>query len=139
MHGEYTANSQNYMWGHNHGIYQDRALIQLAVLFPNFEQSDEWLNIGLYRLSLHLEDGVTPSGIHKEHSPSYHYLVLQLFMSVSAFTNHYNVTYDELDSIIYKMHLPVMVAYFFVHTARTYDFHRISIVCENDSKSYKCD
>ena len=33
-HGEFTADPDNYYWGHNHGIYQDRALLQLAGMFP---------------------------------------------------------------------------------------------------------
>ena len=103
IHGEFTAKDKNYSWGINHGIYQDRALIQLAVLFPQFESSEEWLETSFSRLSLHLDSDVTPSGVHKEHSASYHYLVLHLFMSTSQFTHHYNISYDELDSTIYKM------------------------------------
>jgi hypothetical protein len=102
-HGEFTAKDKNYSWGINHGIYQDRALIQLAVLFPRFESSEEWLETSISRLSLHLSGDVTPTGVHKEHSASYHYLVLHLFMSISRFTSHYSIGYDELDSTIYKM------------------------------------
>ena len=102
-HGIFTAKDKNYSWGVNHGIYQDRALMQLAVLFPIFESSPEWLSTCMSRLSLHLEEDVTPSGIHKEHSSSYHYLVLSLFMSISKFTNYYNISYEGLDSTIYKM------------------------------------
>ncbi|MEE2747705.1 MAG: heparinase II/III family protein, partial [Candidatus Thermoplasmatota archaeon] len=60
-HGEYTAKDKNYSWGINHGIYQDRALMQLAVLFPQFESSDEWLETSLSRLTLHLEFDLTPT------------------------------------------------------------------------------
>ena len=102
-HGIFTAKDKNYSWGINHGIYQDRALMQLAVLFPIFERSQEWLATSMYRLTMHLEEDVTPSGIHKEHSSSYHYLVLNLFMSISKFTNYYNISYEGLDSTIYKM------------------------------------
>lgn len=102
-HGEYTAKKTNYFWGHNHGIFQDRALIQLAVLFPVFESSEEWLEVAVSRLSIHLETSVTPTGVHKEHSAAYHYLVLQLFMSISKFNHHYNIINVELDSTIYQM------------------------------------
>jgi len=103
MHGEYTANDENYTWATNHGIYQDKALMQLAVLFPNFERSDEWLVTSFSRLYYHIETDVTPSGVHKEHSTSYHFLVLNLFISISIFTNHYNISNDKLDSTIYLM------------------------------------
>jgi len=103
MHGEFTANEENYSWGNNHGIYQDRALMQLSVLFPNFEQSEEWLEISTSRLSNKLESDVTPSGVHKEHSTAYHYLVLGLFMDISKFGHYYNISNNELDSTIYDM------------------------------------
>ena len=102
-HGVFTAKDKNYSWGINHGIFQDRALMQLAVLFPIFESSEEWLDISMSRLSLHLDEDVTPTGVHTEHSASYHYLVMHLFMSISQFTNHYNISYEGLDSTIYKM------------------------------------
>ncbi|MBT3772621.1 MAG: hypothetical protein HOE92_05670 [Euryarchaeota archaeon] len=102
-HGIFTAQDKNYSWGINHGIYQDRALMQLAVLFPIFESSDEWLEISISRLSLHLNEDVTLTGVHKEHSTSYHYLVMGLFMSISKFANHYGISIEELDSTIYKM------------------------------------
>ena len=102
-HGDYTAKETNYYWNHNHGIYQDRALMELAVLFPIFESSEEWLEVSISRLALNLETSVTPTGVHKEHSPAYHYLVLQLFMSISKFNHHYNIIDTEFDSTIYKM------------------------------------
>lgn len=102
-HGIFTAKESNYKWGNNHGIFQDRALIQLAVLFPIFEDSEEWLEIANSRLSVQIDTGVTKSGVHKEHSPSYHYLVLNMFISISNFCQYYGVNNPELDSAIYKM------------------------------------
>ncbi len=102
-HGEYTAKEENYSWGKNHGIYQDRSLMQLAVFFPIYEISDEWYETSVSRLSDHLTEDITPSGIHKEQSTSYHKLVLTLFMSISKFNDYYNITNDELTTAIYKM------------------------------------
>ena len=102
-HGEYTADSSNYYWGHNHGIYQDRSLLQLGTLFPIFDDSKEWIEISNYRLELHLDDGVTDSGVHKEHSPAYHLLVMKLFMDIDNFNNHYHNNNEKLSSIVYKM------------------------------------
>ena len=103
LHGEFTADSDNYYWGHNHGIYQDRALLQLSVLFPNFEQSEVWNQVANERLELHLLEDFTDSGIHKEHSPSYHFLVLSLMMGVNDFNQHYNLENKKLESLIYNM------------------------------------
>ena len=102
-HGEFTADDGNYIWKHNHGIYQDKSLLQLAVLFPNFDESDKWLEISISRLSDQIDYGVTPTGVHKEHSVAYHYLVLTLFTSISQFTDHYNISFDKLDLTIYNM------------------------------------
>jgi hypothetical protein len=102
-HGEYTADSSNYYWGHNHGIYQDRSLLQLGTLFPIFEDSREWVDISNSRLELHLDDGVTESGVHKEHSPAYHLLVMKLFMDIDDFNGHYHNKNEKLSSLVYKM------------------------------------
>lgn len=103
LHGEFTANPDNYFWGHNHGIYQDRALLQLSVLFPNFENSENWKTIANDRLDLHVAEDFTNSGIHKEHSPSYHFLVLTLMMSINDFNQHYKLENQRLEDLIHKM------------------------------------
>ena len=103
LHGDFTADSENYFWGHNHGIFQDRALIQLSVMFPAFEESDEWNQVANERLNLHLVEDFTKSGIHKEHSPSYHFLVLTLLMSINEFNIHYGIPNDKLELLIIKM------------------------------------
>ncbi len=103
IHGEFTADSDNYYWGHNHGIYQDRSLLQLSVLFPNYDESPYWYEVANMRLSKHLKEDLTDSGVHKEHSPSYHFLVLNLFMSIDEFNKNYQLINSELDSKIYQM------------------------------------
>ena len=103
LHGEFTADSDNYYWGHNHGIYQDRSLLQLSILFPNFEESDEWRKVASNRLDKHLLEDLTESGVHKEHSPAYHFLVMSLFMSIDDFNRHYNISNQLLESKIYSM------------------------------------
>ena len=103
LHGDFTADSENYFWGHNHGIFQDRALAQLSVMFPNFEESNDWNKVANERLNLHFVEDFTDSGIHKEHSPSYHFLVLSLLMSINEFNIHYGINNDELEILIPKM------------------------------------
>ena len=102
-HGEFTANSNNYYWGHNHGIYQDRALLQLAGMFPIFKHSQDWTETANYRLSLQIKEGVTDSGVHKEHSPAYHYLVMKLFIDVNLFNVHYGIENKEISNLVDDM------------------------------------
>ena len=102
-HGEFTADPDNYYWGHNHGIYQDRALLQLAGMFPVFKDSQKWTNIANDRLEEHIEEGVTKSGVHKEHSPAYHYLVMKLFIDVNLFNQHYGIENQAISNLVYNM------------------------------------
>ena len=102
-HGEFTANPDNYFWNHNHGIYQDRALLQLAGMFPIFKDSQDWTDIANQRLSEHIENGVTSSGVHKEHSPAYHYLVMKLFIDVNLFNLHYGIENQAISDLVYNM------------------------------------
>ncbi|WP_226618611.1 heparinase II/III family protein [Cytobacillus firmus] len=94
QHGEFLANDEHYE-DYNHGIFQDQALLELAVVFPDFEQSKEWLYKSLKRLTARIKKDFTSSGVHKEHSPSYHLLVMKLFLSIKNFMDHYNVSYSE--------------------------------------------
>ncbi len=102
-HGEYTASGANYFWGHNHGIYQDRALLQLAGIFPHFKDSADWEQTANKRLATHIEEGVTTSGVHKEHSPAYHYLVMKLFIDINLFNQHYGIENQKITDLVYSM------------------------------------
>ena len=103
LHGEFTADPDNYYWGHNHGIYQDRALIQLSTLFPNFKESNGWNNIAKQRLQMHIVEDFSELGVHKEHSPAYHQLALTLFVSIKQFNDHYDIENQDLDNLIISM------------------------------------
>ncbi|MEH6939154.1 heparinase II/III family protein [Bacillus sp. JJ664] len=81
-HGSFLANNNNYVWDSNHGIFQDQALIEIAVLFPNLTKSSEWYNIGTNRLKRHVESLITTDGITKEHSISYQIVVIDLIRQI---------------------------------------------------------
>ncbi len=49
-----------------HGSYM---LVQLALVFPKFRESSEWLRIGLQRMSEHLEKDFFADGGHSERCP----------------------------------------------------------------------
>jgi hypothetical protein len=49
-----------------HGSYM---LTQLALVFPEFKESKEWLNLGLQRLEEHLRDDFFEDGGHSERAP----------------------------------------------------------------------
>lgn len=102
-HGEFLANDKNYTAGNNHGIFQDRALIELTVLYPKMKNSKLWYSKAMNRLLVHVKQDVTPSGMHKEHSPSYHQLVLNLFRGINKFLIQNGKHEQELNNTIIKM------------------------------------
>ncbi|MED4391721.1 alginate lyase family protein [Priestia aryabhattai] len=102
-HGDFLMDNKNYSAGSNHGIFQDRSLIELALIFPDMSHSEQWYKKGMGRLITHVEGDVTKSGVHKEHSPSYHLLVLNLFKSINGFIKQFNVNEPKLKDGISKM------------------------------------
>ncbi|NHH93941.1 Heparin-sulfate lyase [Bacillus sp. MB95] len=102
-HGDFLMDDKNYSAGSNHGIFQDRSLIELALIFPDMPHSEQWYKKGMGRLITHVEGDVTKSGVHKEHSPSYHLLVLNLFKSINGFIKQFNVNEPKLKDGISKM------------------------------------
>ncbi len=102
-HGEFIALDENYTFRHNHGIMQSRALLELSILFPNFKNSQKWFMISKERLLDHINHDITPSGVHKEHSPTYHKLVLEFFISINELLTYYQKYDSFLDDTISKM------------------------------------
>ena len=49
-----------------HGSYM---LVQLALVFPEFRESAEWLRLGLQRMTEHLQQDFFPDGGHSERAP----------------------------------------------------------------------
>ena len=103
LHGDFLADNKHYTEGNNHGIFQDRSLIQLALLFPDMNNSKYWYNKAMKRLLVHVNHDVTPSGIHKEHSPSYHIVVLNLFKDIHNFIAQFGMKEPALSDKIKKM------------------------------------
>lgn len=88
----------------NHGLFQDQALIEIAVLFPFFEESEKWKEKALKRILMRINKDFSEEGVHKEHSPDYHVIVMRLFIEIKAFLDYYNIEYsDELYNKFEKM------------------------------------
>lgn len=91
-HGLFLENDEHYE-DYNHGIFQDQALLELAILFPDMKESGVWLDKSIRRLTNRINKDFSESGVHKEHSPAYHLLVMKLFQSIKSFMDHYKVKY----------------------------------------------
>ncbi|MBN3553979.1 alginate lyase family protein [Fictibacillus nanhaiensis] len=102
-HGAYLADDRHYSKGNNHGIFQDRSLLELALLLPNSKNSSNWYVKAMNRLSDHVRNDVTESGVHKEHSPSYHVIVLNLFKGIDQFLSQFGKNEKVLKDSLVKM------------------------------------
>jgi hypothetical protein len=80
LHRDQLADDRNFVENTNHGFYQAAGQLALAVRFaemPGMPQAREQATSRLYRLIAAQFD--VDEGVHREHSPGYHSLVLSAF------------------------------------------------------------
>ncbi|MBU8651402.1 MULTISPECIES: alginate lyase family protein [Bacillus] len=102
-HGNYLEDDKNHTFINNHGIFQDRSLIELSLVFPHLANADRWYDKAINRFMDHARKDVAQSGVHLEHSAEYHIVVLNLFRSINDFLNYHGKEVPELSFLIYKM------------------------------------
>lgn len=73
-HGDMLANHPSF-WGGNHLLTEKIALAQLAVAFPEFHRSDEWLRVARSTVRQTLFAETYPDGGYKELAFHYHRIV----------------------------------------------------------------
>ena len=83
-HGVHLSDMDEYTANHNHGIFQDQALIYLAY-FLNNESKEEWLELALERLQEQESYAFNEEKVHVENSPGYQIGVADLFNSIANF------------------------------------------------------
>jgi hypothetical protein len=82
LHAEYLAAPERIAWHSNHGIHELAGLLALAHTIPELEGSAihrQFAAEGILRL---FSDQFTPEGIHREHSPFYHYGLVNLMKAL---------------------------------------------------------
>lgn len=72
------ANNEFYLTNTNQGMFQDIALILYSQVFTTDENVDYYIKLAYNRTKNYLEYIYTKEGIHKEHTPHYHYLVTDI-------------------------------------------------------------
>ncbi|MEH7110440.1 heparinase II/III family protein, partial [Bacillus sp. JJ1764] len=103
VHGQFLYDDKNYNFSNNHGIFQDRSLLELSIMFPEFTDCHKWFDKAIKRIESRLERDVTVSGVHKEHSASYHIVVLKLFREINDFLLYHNKSVPILKDKVFKM------------------------------------
>ncbi|WP_252247357.1 alginate lyase family protein [Clostridium sp. ZBS4] len=108
-HVDYLSNYDNYTKNHNHGIFQDRALIYTAY-YLNDEKKDQYLDIAKERLTQQFNYAFTEEMVHVENSPGYAIIIVDMFKDISEFllqfndnfgTDLYNKVQKSLDFLTY--------------------------------------
>ncbi len=88
-HVELLMSEEFYTKNHNHGIFQDRALIYLSY-FLNDDSSSEMLKLAKDRLSTQKDFAFNQDMVHVENSPGYHIGAVDMFYKISQFLNDVN-------------------------------------------------
>lgn len=91
----YQVDEKKYKIPHNHGIMQDRALIQAAISLSNVKESSLWVNIARGRLNKQINSLVDENGVQLEHSPFYHLYTMQLLNSIIELKYNNNLALDS--------------------------------------------
>jgi hypothetical protein len=76
-HARRLALESFYRADHNHGVTQALALFTLGVLLGPHPDAAAWTAAGADRLRGQIRAHVTTGGVHREHSPFYHFYVLR--------------------------------------------------------------
>ncbi|MBQ6570464.1 MAG: alginate lyase family protein [Clostridia bacterium] len=83
-HVDMLSDEDRYTKNHNHGIFQDQALIY-AAYFLNDDNSRANLRLALDRLKAQKEFAYTEEMVHVENSPGYAYLSCKQFTEIADF------------------------------------------------------
>jgi len=74
----YLSNPQNYIYEHNHGIFEDISLLLLTDFIIDQKYVDKYSDLALKRFYQQANHAFSDQGIHLENSPGYHLVVTRL-------------------------------------------------------------
>lgn len=75
------VSAEKYMPYHNHGIIMDNSLIRALHELPEFNRQKEFIDFAYKRMFEVYRYSFTSEGLHKEHSPCYHYQFANMLKS----------------------------------------------------------
>lgn len=106
-HANLLSKEEFYTPNHNHGIDQDRALLAFSLQYDNLKYSSGWQSLALERVSKQFRFSVSQSGVHLEHSPSYHFTGIRQHFQILDLLVSFNVNNkikDGLAEILKRMY-----------------------------------
>ncbi|MBX3395488.1 MAG: heparinase II/III family protein [Phycisphaerae bacterium] len=99
-HGALLTEPHVYRLRHNHGIEQDRALLELAILVPQWPESEAWRQLAWSRLLEQVRAAISLEGIFFEHSPNYEGAVCLMLSQTRDFLAAHGRPHDEITHAI---------------------------------------
>lgn len=103
QHATWLLEEKNYH-PYNHGMMASMSLTQIALTFPQFQDSELWKTAGIERISERIRGDLSIEGIHLEHSPAYHLFFLSLVSQAENYLKTKGVSLFEAgDRTIEKM------------------------------------
>jgi hypothetical protein len=84
VHAQALAPEEDFKGHNNHGLYQAAGQVALARRFPELPEMAEGLEQGQERLERMVRGQFAEDGVHREHSPGYHYLLLDTLEQLLA-------------------------------------------------------
>ena len=97
MHGNFLSNPKNYLEKHNHGVFEDKALLYLAAAFTR----PEWTHIAQSRLNNQWDFLFNDEMVCVENSYTYQRVNIDLFLEVARFQNE--LGYEWGNDLIHKL------------------------------------
>lgn len=108
----FLASSYNYKPKHNHGIYEDFALLVSASYLKNKELQAKYYNIAISRFETQVFETFDSGGVHLENSPKYHLIVTDLLNDFVAYSKTLSLNIDK--KTLDRIKLANKNKYFFV-------------------------
>lgn len=103
-HGRLLGTDKFYSAATNHGVMQNRALLALALVFPELSESRQWIESALRRMEQQITQNVSSLGVHRELSVSYHFYVLRNFIYFLTLGEMHGITLSsEYEQRVRKM------------------------------------
>lgn len=103
IHQQTSYLCQNLTPARNHRTLELYTIFLVAVVFPELNDSDTWLQFSIVELTKNAQTDLLADGVHCELSTDYHHIVLRNFLSVKRLAVLNNVALSlELDECIKK-------------------------------------
>jgi hypothetical protein len=84
-HAVFLADDAHYTFQHNHGIFQDFALMVITTHLARADITAPWLGLARERMARQLDETFSAGGIHLENSPDYHIAITELLERVAYY------------------------------------------------------